>query len=265
MPTKPLHTVTLIGAGNVATHLGKALLKAGCEIKQVYSPTGQTAKILAKKLKAQAIDIVKAIDYKGLDLVIVAIKDDAVAHLAPQLQAKQTLVVHTSGTLEVEVLAPAGANIGVLYPFQTFSKQAKVNFSQVPLFYQANSPAQQKRLGALAALLSNNSHPITNAQRSQLHIAGVFAANFTNYMYALAKEITDANGIPFETLIPLIQQTAEKVKYLAPHDAQTGPARRGDKQVIAQHTKLLETNKKVKEIYKLLSANILREYWTLFF
>ncbi|UPT65639.1 MAG: DUF2520 domain-containing protein [Sphingobacteriales bacterium JAD_PAG50586_3] len=252
---KGIHTAVLIGAGNVATHLGNALVNKGIKVLQVYSPSGTTAKTLAKKLQAKPIADLKAID-TAADIIIVAIKDDALPTIGKQLRVGNTLVVHTSGATPADVLKKCSTNYGVFYPFQTFNKNVKADFAAIPICIEANNPKAEKQLEGLAKLLVNNYYKLNSDQRHWLHIMGVFSSNFSNLMYHITHTIAGQQNIPFDIVYPLIKQTAAKVEGNIPAAVQTGPAVRGDKKVVKMHLKKLEENKEFQKIYSLLSNAI---------
>lgn len=255
MKTTGIKTAVLIGAGNVATHLGAALVKKGIQVLQVYSPSGTTAKNLAKKLKAKPISDLQAVDTNA-DIIIVAIKDDALADIGKNLRVGNALVVHTSGATPADVLKKCSTNYGVFYPFQTFSKNVKVDFAAVPICIEANNAKAEKQLENLAKLLVNQHYKLNSQQRQWLHIMGVFSSNFSNLMYAITQDIATQQNIPFKIVYPLIEQTAAKIKTNNPVDVQTGPAVRGDKKVIKAHLQKLEGKKDFQKIYSLLSLAI---------
>jgi predicted short-subunit dehydrogenase-like oxidoreductase (DUF2520 family) len=149
-------------------------------------------------------------------------------------------------------------NYGVLYPMQTFSKQREVDFREVSFFVEANHQIGIEALKDLAGKLSSKVYELTSEQRKYLHIAAVFACNFTNHMYALCDRLLKAQGVPFEVMLPLIDETARKVHELKPQDAQTGPAIRNDKNVIESHLNMLDDEPGLKEIYEMISNSIHR-------
>jgi predicted short-subunit dehydrogenase-like oxidoreductase (DUF2520 family) len=255
MKKNGIHTAVLIGAGNVATHLGKALVEKGIQVLQVYSPGGTTAKTLAKKLKAKAVSDLHTIDNKA-DIIIIAIKDDALATIGKQLKVGDALVVHTSGATPADVLKKCSTNYGVFYPFQTFNKSVKTDFATVPICIEANNPKAAKQLESLAKLLVKQHYKLNSDQRQWLHIMGVFSSNFSNLMYHITNNIATEQSIPFDIVYPLIKQTAAKIEGNKPADVQTGPAIRGDKEVIKKHLKKLDGNKEFQKIYSLLSSAI---------
>ncbi len=250
--------IVLIGAGNLATQLGIALHNAGYFISQVYSPTKKSANLLAKKINAVAIT-----DFKKLDLeaaiYIIAVKDDAIANVSKKLNLKDKIVVHTSGSVEMNILKNTSKNHGVFYPLQTFSKNKKVDFSSIPICIEANNKSTSTSLTYFANSISNHIQKVNSEQRKQIHLAAVFACNFSNHCYSIAENILKKNKISFNILQPLIEETANKIKYNSPSEMQTGPAIRGDKKTMNAHLKLLSKKKLLKEIYKLMSDDIAKK------
>ena len=145
---------------------------------------------------------------------------------------------------------------GVFYPMQTFSKQREVNFQEVPFFVEAKRPEDVEFLKAVAATLSEKVYEASSEQRKSLHLAAVFICNFTNHMYALAADLLEKYNLPFDVMLPLIDETARKVHELAPRDAQTGPAVRYDENVMNNHLAMLVDSPALQEIYKLMSKSI---------
>lgn len=252
MTVKP--TTVLVGAGNVATHLGAALQKAGFNITTVYSKTAASAQWLAETLGAAYTTTLN--DLPAADLYLVAVKDDALPEVAQQLKVGSGIVAHTCGSMDMDVLQNTSGSYGVLYPLQTFSKTRAVDISQVPFCIEGCDEETTSKLDFIARSISSNVHFINSEQRRVLHVAAVFACNFTNHMYALAENILQQRHIPFNILLPLIEETAAKVKDHSPHEAQTGPAARGDQGIIQKHIELLKDNETVQAIYKLVSYSI---------
>ena len=249
--------ITLIGSGNVATHLAAALKNAGHSIVQVYSRTMQNAALLAYHVKAEAIDDLKSIN-TDTELFIIATKDDAIGPIAEQLSVYQKIMVHTSGATDLYSLLAFSDNVGVFYPLQTFSKTKEVDFRNVPLCIEAKDEAIAKTLEQLAQTISNEVYPIDSEKRKVLHLAAVFACNFPNYLYTIAKQIIANQGLDFELLRPLIQETAEKVQSADPATVQTGPAIRNDEITMAMHRQLLEGEPELQQLYFLLSQGIIK-------
>ena len=247
--------VTLIGSGNLATRLSLSMSATGqFAFQQVYSHTPAHASDLANRLQCTWTTDAKAIR-PGADLYIFALKDTALENIAAQVPANNGLWIHTAGSMPMEVFRPYASRYGVLYPLQTFSKQREVNFRQISLFLESNSTESAALLQEVASLLSDNVRFLSSEKRKNLHLAAVFACNFTNHLYALAGEILEEAGIPFDVLLPLIDETAAKVHDLSPRRAQTGPAVRYDENVIGKQLAML-TDAQTREIYRLLSQSI---------
>ena len=249
--------IALIGAGNVATHLGRAWQQAGCTVVQVYSRTEQSASELATCL---GVPFVTSLDEvcTDADIYVVAVKDAVLQELIPALVKgrEAALFVHTAGSMPMAVWQGVAPRHGVLYPMQTFSKAREVDFTSVSFFVEANHQADKEALKELAGALSPKVYEATSAQRTYLHMAAVFACNFANHMYTLSARLLEKNGLPFDAMLPLIDETARKVHGLHPHDAQTGPAIRGDENVMGKHLAMLADDPEVKEIYRIISNSI---------
>jgi predicted short-subunit dehydrogenase-like oxidoreductase (DUF2520 family) len=246
--------IVIIGAGNVATHLSKALVKAGNNIKQIYSRTEVSAKTLAKELNIDYTTNIESIDNEA-DLYIFSVSDNAIPELALKLDIKDKNVVHTAGSVPLSVLKGA-KNYGVFYPLQTFSKSREVNFKEIPLCIEANNNEFNQTLTELAGQISKSVWQIDSVQRKRLHLSAVFACNFVNHMYALAKDLLSHEEIDFEILYPLIKETAIKATTMGPKLAQTGPALRNDTESLEKHIELLSSYPEIQKIYRTISESI---------
>lgn len=225
--------IALIGRGRVATHMGKALLKAGHKVVSVNSRT-------LVELPQDA------------DVYIIAVKDIALQEVISKVTKGREgqLFLHTAGSMPLSVFEGYADNAGVLYPMQTFSMDREVDFREIPLFIEGADP----RIRAVAESLSAHVYELSTADRKYLHLAAVFACNFANHCYTLAADVLQKKGLPFDVMLPLVDETARKVHELHPTEAQTGPAVRGDQNVMQAQTALLDG--KAKEIYELLSQSI---------
>jgi predicted short-subunit dehydrogenase-like oxidoreductase (DUF2520 family) len=249
--------ITIIGSGNVATHLAAAFKNAGHVIVQIYSRNIQNASLLAYHVKAEAIDNLDVINIET-DLFIIAVKDDAIGPIAEQLAKYQKLMVHTSGATDLFTLLAFADNIGVFYPLQTFSKVKEVDFFKVPLCIEGANETIAKQLTTLAQTISNNVYQIDSAKRKVLHLAAVFASNFPNYLYTVAQQLLMQQDLSFDILRPLILETAQKVQSRLPYEVQTGPAIRNDKNTMDFHLQLLHNQPQLQELYTLLSQGIIK-------
>lgn len=243
--------ITMIGAGNLASHLSHALLHAGHEIIQVYSRTENSAKTLAKHLNCSF-----TIDKKSIissELAIIAVKDDAIEDIEKFIDFPK---VHTSGTKDLGSLTSSMS--GVFYPLQTFSKDSSVNFKNIPICIEANDSSLFQLINEIGNSISNKVYTINSDQRKFLHIAAVVSCNFSNLMYRFSEDICKEHSIPFEILHPLILETANKIQSLPPSKAQTGPAQRGDELTVQNQIESLKTNSELQNIYKILSDSIIK-------
>lgn len=252
--------VVLIGAGNVATHLGIGLQEAGCEIAQVYSRTSASASELASRLEVPFVTSMEEV-CTDADIYLVMVKDAALQELIPSVVKgrEKALFVHTAGSMSMDVWKDNARRYGVLYPMQTFSKQRTVDFASVSFFVEASGAEELAMLKSLASSLSPKVYEATSAQRTYLHMAAVFACNFTNHMYALSAYLLEKQGLPFDAMLPLIDETARKVHALHPVEAQTGPAVREDANVMNKHLDMLADEPELKDIYEMISKSIITQ------
>lgn len=248
--------IVLLGSGNVATHLGLALKKAGHHILQIWSRNHVNAKKLANKIDAQVAPQLSLINLAA-DLYILAVSDDAIQEVAKSLPIHHQLLVHTSGSTDLAILEGVSSKIGVLYPIQTFSKTKKIDFKKIPIAIEGNTTGVLQTLMILAKSLSGKVIEMNSIQRTTLHMAAIFACNFTNHLYHIADEILQKQDLSFDLLRPLIAETAEKVQKYNPSDVQTGPAIRGDQAILNKHIELLKNNPSVLELYQNLSQRII--------
>ena len=247
--------VSIIGSGNVAQHLIVALQNSiinGAEIELVQVHTRQ------KSTVSHLLDFNKITDdwstLAEADLYIIAVSDDAISNVSEQIPYKNKLVVHTSGGISLEALAPNNRK-GVFYPLQTFSKNKVVNFKTIPICIESQNASDFQLLQKVAQSISDSVFAINSEQRKALHVGAVFVSNFSNHMYKIGNDICIENNLPFEILSPLIQETAEKITQLSPNEAQTGPAIRNDKETINAHLTFL-SDENQKNIYTILTQSI---------
>ncbi len=227
--------IAIIGKGRVATHLSQALASAGHDMIMCGG---------RKRIQAVPADA---------EVVILSIKDDAIASVASEFADSNALVLHTSGSISIEAIP--SAHRGVMYPMQTFSMDRAVDFRQIPLFLEASSEEDMKMLSRLSATISDTQMLMNSEQRKSLHLAAVLCCNFVNHLFELSHDVMKEQGIPFRILFPLIEETIAKIHTLTPHEAQTGPALRWDENVMQSHMDLLHEPRH-REIYRLLSESI---------
>jgi predicted short-subunit dehydrogenase-like oxidoreductase (DUF2520 family) len=251
--------ITIIGSGNVGTHLAAAFKNAGHVIVQIYSPHMHNAELLAYHIKAQAIGNLNDINPET-DIFIISVKDEAIAGIAEALAKHNKVMAHTSGSVDLAALTAFSALGGVFYPLQTFSKNKAVDFLKVPLCIEGANADVTAELVKLAQTISNNVQKIDSVQRKVLHMAAVFAGNFPNFLYGVAQQLLEKNNLEFDLLRPLILETAMKVQKHLPDEAQTGPAVRNDEKTIALHQQMLADEPALKALYGQISQDIIKNF-----
>ena len=248
--------VVFIGAGNLATQLSFALQKFGMEIVQIYSRTEASAKKLSSLLQTSYTTNIESV-IPDAALYFVSVSDDAIVSLMDHLHTNGGLVVHTAGSVPMEVFAKKFANFGVFYPLQTFSKTRFVDFSTIPIFLEANTPENLNILLEVAKGISQNIFVANSQERELIHIAAVFCCNFVNHLYHLSSMVVQQVGFDFNILAPLLIETAQKaISSGKPDKMQTGPAVRKDMNVLQKHADRLSFCPELQAIYKILSDNI---------
>ncbi|WP_276974294.1 Rossmann-like and DUF2520 domain-containing protein [Flavobacterium filum] len=245
-------SIVIIGSGNVAQHLITAFLQSNeVELVQVFSRQ--------KEKVSHLISLDKIVsDYteiKSADVYLLAVSDNVIAEVSEKLPFENRLVVHTSGSMPMEILEPKNHR-GVFYPLQTFTKNKAVDFSVIPICLEAENENDFLTLKTVAQSISSRAESISSEQRKALHVAAVFVCNFVNHLYQMGQEICEEHHLSFELLQPLILETAQKITQLSPKEAQTGPAKRNDTTTINAHLHFL-TDANQKEMYQLLTKSII--------
>ena len=241
--------IVILGAGNVAGHLFKAFQATeNFEVVQVYNRS-ETA---LEDFKSETAITTHLADLKDAAIYLVCVKDDAIKEIISRLAHKEGIIAHTSGSVPLSTSAKRNA---VFYPLQTFSKQKEVNFQEIPFCLETSEEKDFSLLEKLAKSVSEKVFSISSEQRQKLHLAAVFANNFSNHMFAIAEDLCAQHQVPFEVLSALIKETAQKATQNSPKEVQTGPAKRNDQATIKQHLAQLN-NADYKEIYKLLTQSI---------
>lgn len=252
-----IRSVVLIGAGNLAWHIGHALKILPVEIRQIFNRSNESGLRLAKSLNVPFVSNPQEI--AGSDLYIVCVSDDAIAdlfeHLKPFIQG---IVVHTAGSVGMNVLSENNS-YGVLYPLQTFSKDRPVDFRRVPLLIEGSDESTLKLIRQFAMNISENVQEVNSDDRALIHLAAVMASNFSNHLLDIAGEILAGKNIQLSLLEPLMQETIRKAFELTPGKAQTGPALRGNRKTIRHHIEMLSQWPEIQEIYRVLSESIMNK------
>lgn len=253
--------VTIIGSGNLAWHLAPALDNTDFAVREVFSRNPRHAKALVERL--YQAEVMTSLNFTSSlsRIFIIAVTDDAIEEIVQEIRLpSDAVLLHTSGSRPLTVLESASAHIGVFYPLQTFTKGKKIDFKDVPVFLESNDRQVMAVLNKMARAISGSVHQIASSQRLALHLAAVFASNFTNYMLTLSGDILKANKLNFDLLKPLIAETMNKSLALGSEAAQTGPARRGDLQILDTHFEFLKHDPETAEIYRIISQSIVDRY-----
>lgn len=252
-------TVSFIGSGNLAWHLAPALDNAGFVVKEVFSARQKNAAALTGRL--YQAEVKSSLDFSDSpsDIFFIAVSDEAISDVAREIVLPENAtLVHTSGSQPLSVLDfSAAANSGVFYPLQTFTKTRPIDFKNIPVFIEASDPVAEKKLTAIAKAITTKFKKIDSEERKALHVAAVFASNFPNHMLRIAKELMDERGLNFEWLKPVILETINKALAVGPEYSQTGPAVRGDLEILDEHMKYLRSDKTLAKIYEIISQDII--------
>lgn len=247
--------IVIIGSGNVATVLGRLSKQKGHTILQVISRTEENAKVLANELGCDHANF-NGITNMNADLYLVAISDGVLFELNKSFKLGDKLIVHTAGSVSKDVLEGISTNFGILYPFQSLRKET-AELPTIPILVDGNDEASIATLESFAQTLSDNVKRTTDDERIKLHVSGVFVSNFTNHLYALAKDFCDKENIDFSLLYPLIVETAARAIKYAPEEVQTGPALRKDVFTLDKHLKVLASHPTLKYIYLKITDSIM--------
>lgn len=251
--------IAIIGLGRLGSQLAVRIGACGLQLVEILNRSAQKGTEIAKKTDARLISRIEDLS-KNLDLYILAVPDDQIVQVARslgKLLPKNALVVHTSGATPGSVLAPYFSNFGVFYPLQTFSAQTKADFTKIPILFDAVDAGSLTGLEKIAKLIGGESFHLGDEERKSLHVAAVFANNFTNHLVEIAYQILENHNIPFQLIRPLLEETVKKALANRPASVQTGPAIRNDIKTIQSHLDFLANeNDHWREIYCLLTKSI---------
>jgi len=251
-----IENIVLIGAGNLATQLALTLVEKGIRVTQIYSRKIESARELAEKVNAIFTNDLSQL-LPDADIYMIAVKDTAIQEVLENLTLfEERLIVHTAGSVPMSILEGFTSNYGVFYPLQTFSKSRKVDFIDIPICIEANHPFNILKLEELGKKLSKSVNQINSDERKTLHLAAVFTNNFVNHFYSIGAEILQDKKLDFALLKPLIRETAAKIESINPAEAQTGPAKRNDQNIINAQLKMLHDRPEYQKIYSFVSDNI---------
>ena len=249
--------IVLVGAGNMATAIACSLKESGNTPAAVWSRTLESAALLGGRVGCAFTDDLASLPVA--DIVIISVADNALRDVAAAVAQRfpSALLLHTAGSIPMTALREAGATrYGVLYPMQTVNKNSPVSLRDITTFIEGCDDTVIAQIEKVAAMVSDKVVYATSEQRCSLHVAAVFACNFPNAVYNMAYELMQRNGLPFDAMLPLIDEAARKVHRMSPLEAQTGPARRGDENVMNAHKSMLDSE--LANIYETLSNYIMK-------
>jgi predicted short-subunit dehydrogenase-like oxidoreductase (DUF2520 family) len=246
--------ITIIGSGNVAEHLLKAFSsESNINLVQLFARNQDRGKFLSEKYNVDFCEFQD--ELREADLYLLAISDSNIEDFSYKLILKDKLVAHVSGATDMMIMSNHNRR-AVFYPLQTFTKGKSMNFNEIPILIEAEFEEDLEIIENAARAISSNVEKMDILKRRQIHVVAVFANNFVNHMFAIAKELSDEFNLDFNLLKPLIKETIDKIKLLDPVDAQTGPALRGDLQTMEKHFELLK-DEIHKDLYKQISNSIM--------
>lgn len=252
--------ISIIGSGNVASALAKIINQSGHTIDAIFGRDRKKASDLAQSVNSKAVDRLSDLPYNS-DIYLLAVKDDAIIEVASAIKTERGILAHTSGATPISIFEGIQQNYGVFYPLQTFSAELEANFEELPICISANNSENEAKLKELAASICPNVYSISEEQRKGLHVAAVFANNFSNFLFSAAFDICHREALNFDMLKPLIRQTLRKIELADPEKIQTGPARRGDESTISLHMKWLEQHApEYSQLYEVLTEAIIKKY-----
>ncbi len=250
-----MKTVSIIGTGNVASHLATSLFSKGVHIHRVFGRQKKSGEELAKLCNSHFVSDWNAFDTVGVDVVLIAVNDDQIENVSAHLKIGQAIIAHTSGTVDMNVLE-RHSKTGVFYPLQTFSKENEIDVSVVPFCIEGSTTIVETELTDLAKALSHDVRLVNSETRKLIHLAAVFACNFTNHMWAISNQILEETNQDLTILKPLITETITKAFNSSPKEAQTGPASRNDQRVMKKQLESLQGNTLFQSIYSDVSESI---------
>lgn len=255
----PGFNISFAGAGKVASALCRKAYKSGHGIVQIVSPGEKTGRLLAASCGAKWSD---RLDFgNDTDLVIVAVPDSRLEEVLSAVSCPvKAVVAHTAGSFGLEVFPSGIEHKGIFYPLQTFTLNREPDFRKINFFIETSDNYSTALLSQFAESLGSNVRPSTTGQRTILHIAAVFACNFTNHMLTAAKEVVSKSEMPFEVLEPLIRETLNKAMEMGPENSQTGPAVRNDLVTVRKHLDKLSFSPELQQLYRLITDSIINYY-----
>ena len=251
--------VTIVGAGNVAWHLGHTCYRSGMNIIRVINRSEPAGKDLAGALRSgYSADF--QTDLSDSDFILVAVKDSVLGDVLHRIGPAQAIILHTSGSLGIDIFPSENKNVGVLYPFQTLTRNFPADFSNLPLCIEAFDKNTLSTIRNFAGKLGSNIWELSSEQRRYLHLSGIIVNNFTNHLAGQTFKFMEKHHLDRKLIMPLIKETIRKLDFISPEEAQTGPARRKDLNIVQKHLELLSDEPELKKLYSFLTDSIIAYY-----
>lgn len=252
-----ISSISIVGSGNVAWHLAQAFWAGGIRIINIIARSAQSGGELAHLVGAKPIKLVSEVT-EDPDMFLCCISDDALGEVAELLKNKKSIIAHTSGSVSIDIYKRTHQDYGVFYPLQTFTRNNEMQYSGIPFLLEGSSPEIENLIATLANRISGRWEIVNSSKRRSVHIAAVFACNFSNHLARIAHEILKEEKMDFDILRPLLKETSKKLQSLDPENSQTGPAFREDISIIESHLHELKNKPEEAEIYKLLTESIIK-------
>ncbi|MDI3480077.1 MAG: hypothetical protein PWP68_1575 [Rikenellaceae bacterium] len=241
--------IVLIGYGNVGWHLSRFLKLYFDQLEIVTNNPIDTDNFTFRT------DIPH-----DADIYIITRQERFVAETSKNINAENAIVVHTSGTLTANVL-DNHKHYGVLYPLQTFRKRKPLSITNINFAIESSDKYTLDTLKFICESIHQNYVIVESEQRLALHTTGVLISNFPNFLYVLAYNLLDKYNLSYEIIKPLIRETTDRLEQYHPSEVQTGPAVRGDSEIIKKHLDFLQNlSTDAVEIYEILSKAIIKYY-----
>lgn len=253
----PFEKIAIVGCGNVACNYIKTLISNGIHPEYIF--VRDESKFSEVRM---SFGVEPTNDYNNLlncNLVIIAVKDDAIADVAANFNNFKGLLVHTSGTQPSSLLNNVD-NYGILYPLQTLTKNYDINFRSVPILINASSQKNKESLMSFAKIITDIVIECSDDDRRYIHMSAVYVSNFVNIMLQIGGKLLESKNLDVSILEPLVRETINKAFAMNPENSLTGPARRNDKETISKHLMMLENKPEEKKIYELLTNYIINKY-----
>ena len=251
-------TYTLVGTGNMAWFLSKNLQATGSRCMGVFGRNKTEATTLAAALNAPILHQLFHIREGMANCCIIAVADSAVAEVAAKIPLTETVMIHTSGSLALDVIP--SYNSAALWCIYSIVKNNFPLHRNIPVICEAGTTKAFETVKNIAATFTDIIQQASWHQRQYLHLAAVMSNNFINHLLAVSSEICIENNIPFELLNPIIEQTFQRIQNTNPKETQTGPAKRGDKNTLQRHLLLLQQHPEWQQLYKSISDSIENMY-----